>query len=278
VATLRDVSVEEIERRLDEQEEHEADQRTSVLTHMAWVPSQWSQKVERVMRGLGARVPSRTLIIQPDPAADSDRIDARIEYESFPEAGENICAEIIHLWLRGRTARAPASVVVSLLLPDLPVFLRWRGKPPFAKDEFEQLVGVTDRLIVDSGEWAGLPRAYDRLVGEFDRVIVSDLAWARTLRWRAGLADLWPGIRQAKTLHVTGPKAETILIAGWLRSRLRKELTVRRTDARTLRRIDVDGTQVVPAHLPAEAAADLLSNELEQFVRDPVYEAAARAV
>jgi glucose-6-phosphate dehydrogenase assembly protein OpcA len=169
-------------------------------------------------------------------------------------------------------------VVVSLLLPDLPVFLRWRGKPPFAKDEFEQLVGVTDRLIVDSGEWAGLPRAYDRLAEEFDRVIVSDLAWARTLRWRAGLADLWPGIRQAKTLHVTGPKAEAILIAGWLRSRLRKELTLRRTDARTLRSIEVDGTQVAPVRLPAEAPADLLSDELEQFVRDEVYEAAARAV
>jgi glucose-6-phosphate dehydrogenase assembly protein OpcA len=277
-STLRDISVGEIERRLDALEENEVEQRTSVLTHMAWVPVQWSRKAERVMKGLGARVPSRTLILHPDPAAGADRLDARIEHECFPEAGENICAEIVHLWLRGRTARVPASVVASLLLPDLPAFLRWRGKPPFGKDEFAQLVEVADRLIVDSVEWEGLPRAYERLAGEFDRVIVSDLAWARTLRWRAGLADLWPGIKQARSVHVTGPRAEALLLAGWLRSRLRRPVTLGRTDARSVRRVEVDGRRVEPAHLPAGSPSDLLSEQLEQFVRDRVYEDAVRAV
>jgi hypothetical protein len=277
MATLRDTSVGEIEQRLDALEAEEAEQRTSVLTHMAWVPPEWQRKVERVMKGLGARVPSRTLILHPDPGAGVDRIDARIEHECFEEAEHNICAEILHVWLRGRTARVPASVVVSLLLPDLPAFLRWRGKPPFGKSEFDQLVELADRLIVDSAEWAGLPRGYDRLAGEFDRVIVSDLAWERTLRWRAGLADLWPGIKQARSVHVTGPKAEALLLAGWLRSRLRKQIGLRRSDARTIRRVEVGGRPVTPAHVPGASSSDLLSDQLELFGRDHVYEAAVRA-
>ena len=43
----------------------------------------------------------------------------------------------------------PASVAQPLLLPDLPVFLRWRGLPPFGDGPFEELVGIVDRLIVD---------------------------------------------------------------------------------------------------------------------------------
>jgi glucose-6-phosphate dehydrogenase assembly protein OpcA len=268
----------EIERRLAALEAREGEQRTTVLTHMAWVPPQWSRAVERVMEGLGARVPSRTLILRPDPQAGADRLDARIEHECFPEVEHSICAEIVHLWLRGRTAKVPASVVVSLLLPDLPAFLRWRGKPPFGKPEFEQLVELADRVIVDSSEWQGLPRAYERLAEVFDRVIASDLAWARTLRWRAGLAELWPDVKRAGSLHVTGPKAEALLLAGWLRSRLRRPVTLRRTDARSLRRVEVDGRTVVPAHLLAASASDLLSEQLELFARDRVYEAAVRSV
>ena len=277
--TLKEVSVDEVERRLDTLESHDgSDQRTSVLTHMAWVPPKWSRAVARVMEGLGARVPSRTLILHPDPRARADRLDARIEHELLPGTEDKVCAEVVHLWLRGGTAKVPASVVTSLLLPDLPAFLRWRGKPPFGKPEFEQLIEVADRLIVDSGEWPGLPGAYRRFSEVFDRAVVSDLAWARTLPWRAGLADLWPGIKKARSLHVTAPKAEALLLGGWLRSRLGKAVPVRRTDARSLRRIEVDGEPVHPAQLPAASASDLLSEQLEVYGRDRVYEAAVRAL
>jgi hypothetical protein len=276
--TLRNVAVDEVERRLDALEEQEAEQRTSVLTHMVWVPPEWARAVDRVMQGLGPRVPSRTLILHPDPKAGADRLDVRIEHHCFPEAGQSICAEVVHLWLRGRTARVPGSVVVSLLLPDLPAFLRWRGKPSFGRPEFEELVEVADRLIVDSCEWSGLPGAYERLAEVFDRVTVSDLAWARTLRWRAGLADLWPELEQARSLHVTGRKAEALLLGGWLRSRLGTQLRVRHTEARLIRRVEVGGKPVRPVRLPSGSASDLLSEQLEVFGRDPVYEAAVRAV
>jgi glucose-6-phosphate dehydrogenase assembly protein OpcA len=280
VATaLRNTSTDEIERRLDALQAHEdTQQRTNVLTHLAWVPSEWSRAAEGVLKGLGPRHPSRTIILHPDPGAHADRLDAQVEHECFPEAGQVVCAEVVRLWLRGRTAKAPASVVVPLELPDLPAFLRWRGKPAFGRPEFEQLIGVADRLIVDSGEWSGLRRAYERLADVFDHIVVSDLAWARTLRWRAGLAELWPGIRSARSLQVTGPEADVLLLRGWLHSRLRRKVTVRRTEAKRIVRVLVDGEPVAHARIPVPSPSDLLSEQLEVYVRDRVYEAAVRAV
>ncbi len=277
---LRDVSVAEIERRLDDfRDSEEPSQRTSVLTHAAWVPREWSRAADRVLEGMGTRVPSRTILLHPDPKAKADRIDAEIRHEHFPGSGTEVCAELVRIWLRGVTARAPASVVVPLQIPDLPAFLRWRGRPGFGSPEFEQLLGVSDRLIVDSAEWGGrLQDGFRRLAESFDRVAASDLAWARTLRWRAALAGLWPGIRTARSLRVEGPRAEALLLRGWLRSRLKRDFRLRVEERATLVRVEVDGAPVRGASRLLRSPSDLLSDELEVYTRDRVYEAAVRSV
>jgi hypothetical protein len=277
--TLKDTSVAEIESWLDRQRDHEQpSQRTSVATHMAWIPDEWSGAAERVVRALGDRVPSRTLLLRPEPEAATDGFDASIVLERFSGGRECISAEIVRIHLRGSTAEAPASVVVPLQLPDLPVFLRWRGRPPFGRPRFEQLVGAADRLIVDSREWDRLPSGYAKLAESFDRVAVSDLAWARTLPWRAPLAAMWPEIRQAKTLRVVGPRADAVLLRAWLQTRLRREFRLSHAAGPKVTRVEVDGVAVRPARGLPSTPGDLLSAELESFVRDPVYEAAVRSV
>ena len=149
---------------------------------------------------MAERHPSRTILLFPEPNADDNRIDARAEVERWevPDTDRGLVTEVVELTLRGARAKAPASIVEPLLISDLPVFLRWRGEPPWGAPELEQLVDVTDRLIVDSTEWDDLPDSYTRLAELFPRCAASDIAWARTSRWRSHLATLWPGIAEVR--------------------------------------------------------------------------------
>ncbi|HET8607114.1 MAG TPA: glucose-6-phosphate dehydrogenase assembly protein OpcA [Gaiellaceae bacterium] len=253
--------------------------RTSVMTHIAWVPPDWRDRAWAALGGMRELHPSRTLILVPHPEDGAERIDASVSLECFHprELERNVCTEVVELRLLGATAAAPASVVEPLLVSDLPVFLRWRGQPPFGAPELDQLVGVADRLIVDSTEWPDLPDAYRELAGIFPRAATSDIAWARTGRWRALLASLWPQIASVDRIRVHGTRAQAFLLAGWLRSRLEREIELEHAEADVLQGIALDGE---PAPFPpgqAPTPSELLSDELDRYVRDPVYEAAVAA-
>jgi glucose-6-phosphate dehydrogenase assembly protein OpcA len=252
-------------------------QRTSVMTHTAWVPLEWMEAAEDVLSGLAERHPSRTIVLVPEPERE-DGLEAKVDVDVFPSGeGRQICAETIRIRLCGGRASAPASVVQPLFLPDLPTFLRWRGVPTFGGDAFESLVDVVDRLIVDSTEWPELPEAYAQLAEVFDRVAVSDIAWARTSRWRRQLASLWPGIGNVDRIRVTGTAPQAELLAGWLRSRLGRPVELEHEPADFLEAVEIDGK---PAPFPPgdpPPPSDLLSEQLDQFERDRIYEEAVRS-
>ena len=174
----------------------------------------------------------------------------------------------------------PGSIVEPLLITDLPTFFRWRGLPPWGSPELEQLVDVCDRLVVDSSEWRDLPRAYAQLAQLFDRIAVSDIAWGADLALaRRGSRRSGPRSKSAKRVSVTGPKADALLLAGWLRSRLGREVEAVASGRRT----SSSGSRWTASRRAAAGAAaaldasDLLSAELDVFGRDPIYEAAVNA-
>jgi hypothetical protein len=280
--TGEDTTIAEIERELARLREASAGDgaqpnlRTSVMTHIAWVPEKWRHAAEETLAGMAERHPSRTLLLLPQ-ADEPDGIDAQVAVRCFPLGDRAICGEVIELTLRGNRAQAPASIVLPLLISDLPVFCRWRGLPPFGEAPFRQLVEITDRLIVDSTEWEGLPRSYAPLAGQFERTAVSDIAWARTERWRSLLASLWPRIAGVRTLRVHGTQAQAYLLAGWLRSTLGHDVTVEIDEHELLEGIDIDGEHApFPPGAPPNPS-DVLSEELDRLSRDTVYERAVKA-
>lgn len=258
-ATIAEIEAALVDLRYRHSHGGEPDLRTSVLTHIAWVPPEWQEAAAETLAGLGERHPSRTLLLFPQ-ADDQDDLAARVYLECYelPGIERHLCSEVVELRLRGARAEAPASIAAPLLLPDLPVFLRWRGRPDFGSPVFGQLVDMVDRLVVDSAEWPDVPAAYEELVQLYDHVAVSDIAWRRTLPWRRALAQAWPEVPD----RLVGPPAESALVAGWLRSRAEVEVELERADT-----LPVAGER---------KPSDLLSDELEVFVRDQVYESSVR--
>ncbi len=254
--------------------------RTSVMTHIAWVPYGWREQARAALAGMAELHPSRTILLFPEPNADDNRVDARAEVERWElaDTDRGLVTEVVELTLRGSRAKAPASIVEPLLISDLPVFLRWRGEPSWDAPELEQLVGVTNRLIVDSTEWDNVPDAYRRLAELFPRCAASDIAWARTSRWRSHLATMWPGIAEVRTVRVRGTAAQAWLLCGWLRSRLgRDEIAIEHEPAERLEGMALDGGAVPLPPGDPPTPSDVLSDELERFTPDPVYEAAVLA-
>jgi glucose-6-phosphate dehydrogenase assembly protein OpcA len=272
-------SVHEIERELAclrTEEERGLYLRTNVMTHIAWVPQEWVEAAEDVLAGLAERHPSRTIVLFPQAGGDGLEGDVSLDLFGVGQ-GRSVCTDTIRIRLHGRSAEHPASVVQPLLISDLPVFLRWRGLPPFGKQPFEELIETVDRLIVDSTEWPGLPEPYRDFADVFDRVVVSDIAWARTSRWRQMLASLWPEIGDVTRIKVTGTAAQAHLLAGWLRSRLGREIELEHEPSDRLIGVEIDGE---PAPFPPgdpPIPADLLSDELDRLSRDVVYEEAVAA-
>jgi glucose-6-phosphate dehydrogenase assembly protein OpcA len=251
--------------------------RASTMTHLVWAPPRWLPRAQATLAGLQESHPARTIFLVPEPAR-AKGITFHVSLHAVQiDGAREAYAEVIELHLGGAAVSHPASLVLPLLISDLPVFCRWRGEPTWGSSQLEQLVEITDRFVVNSSEWPGVPRQYPLLAELFGRTAVSDIAFSRTLQWRARLAERWPGIKTIEKLRVEGPHADALLVAGWLRSRLKREIALVRRPADAITSIRVDGDEVEKPIAQPGGAADLLSAELDVYGRDTIYEAAAKA-
>jgi glucose-6-phosphate dehydrogenase assembly protein OpcA len=155
-----------------------------------------AQRCAAVIAATAGRHPSRSLILG---AADPDGppgLEARVEALAVPSPAGGFWtgAETVYVTARGETGRHLASIIVPLLVHDLPVALWWPGNPQFHSHRADRLLGLADRLIVDGSEWAddGLDRlaGMATVAGETG-LPVADFALLRQARWREALASVY---------------------------------------------------------------------------------------
>ena len=167
------------------------------MTHLVWCPPAWRAKARATLAGLLERHPARTIFLDPRRRRPRARIEASVELKDFELQGlsREVLSEVIELRLHGTAARHPASIVLPLLVSDLPVFCRWRGEPAWERERVRgdhrrrrparrRLVRVADahppRTRGSRRSSGGSPSRTSPSRGRF--------------RWRRRLAELWPGI------------------------------------------------------------------------------------
>jgi len=246
---------------------HHVAARTSVLNLVVVAGDEATAKeCAATIAATASRHASRSLILS---AADPDGpagLDARIEALSTAGAGgrAETGAETIYITAHGETGRHLASIIVPLLVHDLPVALWWPKDPPFGTHRAERLLPIADRLIVDGSAWSGngLDFLAQMAAVADDRHVVVDWALLRQARWREALAsvydlpDLRPHLGAVRRIEVEYAAAEPGDPAGttnvvrplyhvaWLASRLGMSVVEpirRRSDGRrhaTLRQKD----------------------------------------
>ena len=107
--------------------------------------------------------------------------------------------------------------------------------------------------------------------------VAPDISWARTEPWRAAVADLWPGVADASALRVAGPEPEALLLQAWLGARLERQVRLELEPAGEIELVEVDGHRARPGRLEGLTPSDLLSDQLEIFGRDRIFEEAVRS-
>lgn len=264
--------------------EGDAAGRTSVLTLVAWVPPGWRQETDDALEGLMDAHPSRVIVVMAPSDGDAELLEqghwpfsASVRLRALEGSSGRVAAEVITIELTAVSAGV-ASMVLPLVRSDLPVFLRWRGPLPEGKEPLASLLDVADRLIVDAREWPDIASGYAKLRTMFEHVASSDICWQRLEPWRRAIAAHGLNAEPPAVVEVHGPDFEARLLAAWLVARLGSRVALEHCESVDVVRVRLDGEDVrVPRHL-RRSDSELLSCELDQLGRDPIYEEAACAL
>jgi len=190
---------------------------------------------------LSDRHPSRLIVVYGDREREGADIAVQLHcHVPRPDESSHVYYEQILVRVRGDADDRMASVVIPMLVPDLPVFLWWTGTPPQDARRFDDLVAVADRLIVDSADFARPDRTLP-LIADLARSHparrfgITDLNWTRLTPWRELVAaffdvDAWRpcldavvGVRVGFGVDADGRDihpSQALLLVGWLASRL----------------------------------------------------------
>ena len=223
--------------------EHHVAARSSVLNLVVVAGRrETAERCAATIEATAGRHPSRSLILSSLDVEGRPGLDATIQTASVtaapgsPDSG----AETIYVTVHGQTSHHLASIIVPLLVHDLPVALWWPRDPQFHSHRADRLLPIADRLIVDGSSWSG--DGLDRLgamarAAQGRRLVVADFALLRQARWREALAsvydlpDLRPHLRAVRSITVefAAPERDTVGLTNivrpiyhvaWLASRL----------------------------------------------------------
>jgi glucose-6-phosphate dehydrogenase assembly protein OpcA len=202
-----------------------------------------AERIRQTIASLEDIHPSRATILYSDPSGPLDPapgLDVHIELmEQTSARGRPATVfECITIDVSAENEAQLASIASPLLMPDLPDVLWWATDPTDSSQLFTELIGICDRLIVDSAmavqTAAGLNNLRNFVDDQREEIALGDLAWARLTPWRRLTTQFFdvPGtlpvldlidevsITYGNSGHQWSGFSGALLYAGWLGSRL----------------------------------------------------------
>lgn len=183
------------------------------------------------------RHPCRILLARIDPEHPAGSLESWVTAlcHLSPGAGRSsrVCSEQVTVTAAPEDARHLPGAVLPLAVAELPVFVWWRAALPAegkTKDAevFDRFRASADRLLMDGVEPADLLS----LLRRYPAVAFGHLEWARLTPWRSAIAQFFDPVEAREYLprlskgRIEGGDLRARLLAGWLRSRLKKRPAV----------------------------------------------------
>ena len=258
--------------------------------------------------------PSRAIVLRLRDTAE-EVLEARVLAQCWMPFGsrEQICSEQIEITSsRSGLSDVPAAVM-GLIVPDLPVVLWCRHPRLLELAEFQRVLPLANKIIIDSSAGDKGLQTIGRLWAmRSKQQRVADLAWARLTPWRETIARLFEGLGPRRNLsayqsvtitHRPGAvPPEALYIQAWFRNALPPTVSVtlqaaEKDNGVAVRRVSLQGegcTIAVEYHaqstvevelvgvssrtvFPSGNEYELLREELRILGHDPVFESALQA-
>ena len=222
--------------------EHSGVLRTSTVNLLVYVPGpRKTREVDDAVSEITLAHPARVILLLIDRDSASPSVTAEVNSHCTLPSSSNkqVCCEEISILASAQLAGEIPSAVSPLLLSDLPAYLWWRAVPKLEDRVFTRLATMSDRVIIDSSQFADPRGDLKSLAGIINqrprRTAFSDLNWARLGAWRGLLASFYdineyrPLLDRLRRVVIeyapgSGGRAEIaarpLLLAGWLASRL----------------------------------------------------------
>lgn len=190
-------------------------------------------------------LPSRTVVFITDPSIEHE-LDwqVNISLHEGLTVGDSPSIFFESITIHANPSLSPnlASIVAPLMMAELPTFLWWPSGDFEGSAVFNDLVELTDRLVIDSARLGSDARAISQartLLDDEDDPLVGDFTWLRLQPWRTLLAQFFDpletraaldeisrvNIAYAEVREDNGSGfAAALLTVGWLASRLGWEI------------------------------------------------------
>lgn len=154
------------------------------------------------------------------------------------EEAPAICTEQVIIEATTGALDRVTSLILALIVPDIPVVVWWVGDPTPRRPPFEDLFRLADLFVLDATSFRAPFQAIRdeaRLKAiSARRAIVADLAWHSLAEWRGHVAQLFdvsewaahlPSVHRVEVTFSSPPDAEPVVapaffMAGWIASRL----------------------------------------------------------
>jgi glucose-6-phosphate dehydrogenase assembly protein OpcA len=220
--------------------------RASVLNLIVYTEDATQESaVSATISELTVHYPCRAIVVTAVAGEDAVKMEAWISAHChrLSPASKVMCCEQISLRGSGGAAKELAATTIPFLISDLPVFVWWIGSRFFDSEFISAISGVSDRLILDSKNFASPESDFAQLEEYIEahqgRLAVSDVAWHRLMQWRELSSQFFdPPVLRDHLEHIenvtveynkravdgSGVPPQAYLLLGWLGSRLHWEV------------------------------------------------------
>jgi glucose-6-phosphate dehydrogenase assembly protein OpcA len=175
-------------------ESDQAITRAQVMNFVVFTSTPSSEpEITTALADISEQSPGRMIVLIRDRDLPSSKLHSWVNALCHLASGgrKQICCEQIMIHAGERDVAQWSSMVLPLLIPDLPVFLWWKDRPDAARDLLHEIAESCDRMIIDTQDSPNYSDIVSLMNARGVDLAISDLNWSRITPWRLGLAGFY---------------------------------------------------------------------------------------